>query len=58
MKTYRVTFTGRLKGAIGTMGRHRVTVLADNVWEARMALYETHDHIMNPRFEVIQDETP
>jgi hypothetical protein len=42
---YRLTFLGRLKGAIGELYRHAVTVDAESSEAARLKLYDTHEHI-------------
>ena len=46
MKTYSFRFRGCEKGAIGTQNNtfHK-TVEADNLKEANLMLYDTHDHI-------------
>lgn len=45
MYEYTFYFGGRRIGAIGIMLHYRVTVVADDVQEARRALYNTHEHI-------------
>jgi hypothetical protein len=50
---YRVSFRGREAGAIGIFSRFAITVRADNEEQARLKLYETHDHITDARFEPI-----
>lgn len=48
MKTeyqYTFTFNGRENGAIGITLKHRVSVMAENVDAAKLALYNTHEHI-------------
>lgn len=45
MIKYRCTFTGRKVGAIGIFYRHTVEVTAHTPEAARLACYETHDHI-------------
>jgi len=42
---YRITFCGRLVGAIGRFESFDVTVEADNAMLAELGLYETHEHI-------------
>lgn len=48
MKTFRVSFTGRMKGAIGKFYRIRDTVKATDPEAAVLALYEKYDHISQP----------
>ena len=43
---YRITFIGRLIGAIGIHYQHKVDVEADSEDSAIEKLYETHEHIM------------
>jgi hypothetical protein len=48
MYTYTVTFHGRHAGAIGTMQRFEVTVMATSENDALARLYEHYEHISNP----------
>ena len=50
MPTYIAHFTGRKVGAIGTCGMCSQTVRAENEEKARIALYDTHEHIGSVRF--------
>ena len=52
MNKYRCFFVGRQAGAQGLFGRFVVTVLANSVEEANLKLYDTHEHISMPRFQV------
>lgn len=45
MKTYRITFSGRKIGAIGTFSTYRDTVEAENEEAAILKLYDTYEHI-------------
>lgn len=42
---YTFTFTGKLAGALGITYTHTQTVEAEDIDEARLRLYDTHDHI-------------
>lgn len=42
---YQANFNGRLVGAIGISYAHTVNLWAKNKGEARLKLYNTHDHI-------------
>lgn len=50
MNTYRVTFWGRLKGALGLCHTCYATVSAPTAEEATLRLYDTHEHVHNQRF--------
>lgn len=52
-KRYRVTFTGRLVGAIGKMSEHSVDLWAHDQGDAHLKLYDTHEHISNPTFQIL-----
>lgn len=54
-KRYTLTFTGRLKGAIGIFERHQVKVHTFDPAGALFAAYETHDHIQNVRMTEYRD---
>lgn len=45
MKKYTFTFTGRLTGAIGKTVKFTKTVEAENIDDAHLKLYDTHEHI-------------
>lgn len=45
MKTYKITFTGRLINAIGKTYSHTITVKAESQDEAVLKLYEKFEHI-------------
>jgi len=45
MTKYKACFKGREVGAIGVYSHFNVDVEADNIPEAELKLYETHDHI-------------
>lgn len=47
MKTYKIKFTGRLKNAIGKMYSHTITVKAESEEQARLKIYDTHEHLSN-----------
>lgn len=63
-KRYRATFTGRTKDAIGAFSRHTVEIEVDGnaiddvglETAARLALYETHDHIQGLKLELAAPE--
>lgn len=45
MKTFSVTFNGRIKGALGVTQVFTVEVVAQDILEAVSTLYKTHEHI-------------
>jgi len=45
MKTYEIKFYGRPNGSIGIKRPCKITVLADDEAEARMKIYDTHEHV-------------
>ena len=56
MKTYKVTFKGRHKGAIGRDYLFEVTVEARDTEHARELLYEDYDHILGATFEELKED--
>ena len=50
---YTARFWGREAGAVGVSGWHHATVRARNIIDAELALYETHDHIMEIKWSSI-----
>lgn len=56
MRSYTIRFGGRLVGAIGAFDMHQKTVQAEHDVGAIAALYDTHEHIKNPR-EIMDDGT-
>jgi hypothetical protein len=42
---YRARFHGREIGAIGIFGQHTIEVWGDTEEQARLAIYETHEHL-------------
>lgn len=51
---YLATFTGRLVGAIGIFYGHSVEVEGETEEAARLALYDTHDHITGLSLEPLR----
>ena len=47
MKKYKFEFTGRLIGAIGITYLCTKEVYADSIEQAKLKLYDTHEHISN-----------
>ena len=47
MKTYKATFIGRLKSAIGITYKITDKVKAENEKEANLKLYDKYEHISN-----------
>lgn len=45
MKTYSLTFLGRETGTIGIFHHCEITVQAENTDTAKLAVYNTHEHI-------------
>lgn len=45
MKTYKITFEGREKGAIGKFYKFTKTVKASDFKKALLSLYDNYDHI-------------
>ena len=45
MYEYTFTFNGRKAGAIGSLSRFKVSVIAENDELARLSLYENFEHI-------------
>lgn len=58
MTHYIAFFNGRLKGAIGIFHTCRVEVSAETPEEARLKLYETHDHITALTLHPVDEEKP
>ena len=42
---YLAEFRGRLRGAIGILGIHQAVVIGEDESEARLKLYDSHEHI-------------
>lgn len=53
-KKYRVTFSGRTRGAIGIFHQCSITVEAMDEEGAILKAYETHDHIHFPKVTEVQ----
>ena len=53
MPLLRITFNGKLRGALGISYRHVVTVEAADSDAARLKLYDTHEHISIGRIEAL-----
>jgi hypothetical protein len=45
MKNYKFKFLGVLLGAIGKEQKFTKTIQAENIHEAKLKLYDTHEHI-------------
>lgn len=56
MKTFKCYFTGRKVGAIGIFYDFIVTVQAENEEQARLKVYETHEHLSKWSAREIPDE--
>jgi len=54
MNTYKITFTGRLKGAIGIFYKITDTVKAINEDAAILALHDKYEHINLPIVKLIK----
>jgi hypothetical protein len=46
MKTYKIKFLGVTIGSIGHQRTFAETVQGENFYEAKLKLYDTHEHIM------------
>lgn len=53
MKTYRITFKGVLKGALGIPTKCSEKVKAENAEAAKLSLYDKYDHVYNPQFKLL-----
>jgi hypothetical protein len=53
MKTYKVTFIGREKGAIGIFYQITATVKGEDEKQALLNLYDNYDHVSSPNFKDI-----
>lgn len=53
MKTYRIKFYGRLKGALGIQYKITATREGKDFDEARLALYDEYEHITVLEFEEV-----
>ncbi len=53
MNKYHIIFFGRLNGALGICYRCSKTVVANSEDEARLKLYETHEHISDVKVTVL-----
>lgn len=45
MKTFRISFVGRLIGSIGAFQKFTARVKAEGEEAAKLSLYNTHEHI-------------
>ena len=54
MHTYKISFTGHLKGAIGIFYKITDTVQATDEKAAILALYDKYDHIHHPKVKKIK----
>jgi hypothetical protein len=50
MKQFTFSFTGKTKGALGLPQNYIVTTQGENLQAARLALYDTHEHVSNLRY--------
>jgi len=57
MNKYKITFTGRLIGAIGIFYKITDTVQAANEKDAILALYNKYEHIHQPKVKLINKPT-
>lgn len=48
MNTYRITFSGRTKGAIGCFRMYTETIQADSGESALLKLYDKYDSVHKP----------
>lgn len=55
MYKYKITFIGRPNGAIGITYQITKIVEADDEVKAALKLYETHEHIMIQKTEIITE---
>ena len=55
MEKYRITFIGRTKNALGITYKITKTVEAADEVAATLKLYDTHEHIMVQRIEIIAE---
>lgn len=56
MKTFKVTFYGRTKNALGIRYNITDTVQAEKIEDVRLALYDKYEHICNLKIEEVQDK--
>lgn len=56
MKTYRATFTGRLKNAIGIFYTITDYVTAEDEKAANLKLYDKYDHVMFLKLELCEEK--
>jgi hypothetical protein len=56
MNTYKASFFGRPLGSVGFARQRRAEVKAPNEEEARLKLYEKHEHIHALRLELKSKE--
>lgn len=57
MKLYRITFTGRVRGAIGTVRTYTVQVQAESAEAAHVQLYSQYDQVFIQHVEIV-DASP
>lgn len=55
-KTFQISFKGRLVGSIGSFQNYSVLIVAKTEEEAMRELYSTHEHIQQPRIEIVAQE--
>jgi hypothetical protein len=58
MNTYKISFTGRLKGAIGIFYKISDTVQAEDEKAAILKLYDKYDSVHQPKVKMIKKTKP
>ncbi len=58
MNTYKISFTGKVKGAIGCFSMFTVDVIAKDRTEAIINLYKDYEHVLGPEITQITPEQP
>lgn len=54
MNKYKIEFTGKIKGAIGSFQKFSVVVEAKNTKEAVIKLYDDYDHVHGPIVSIVK----
>ena len=55
MDYYRVVFWGKKKNALGISSFHCVDAMAETPEEAILKVYDSHEHVSNPRVTKLPD---
>lgn len=53
-KSFLFSFTGRERGAIGIMQKFEIIIVAESEKQARLKIYDSHEHIADLKIKIIK----